>query len=118
MLSLELLQKIPLLLLVTRQPALLLLSLIIHHLLDHSPSLPIQIAQIRRLRRDLTNVDLGRTRNDMSPPFHLVDLIQMHRDFFAGRMGGCFEGPGGFVCYNGMREWALVYLLDSFPCLE
>lgn len=76
-LRLELLQHLNFLLLITRRLARLLLSLIIHHLLDHTPRLSIQITQLRVLRCDLGDVYLRRRGNNMCPPFHLVDFIQV-----------------------------------------
>lgn len=77
MLILELLQQIRLLLLITRHTTTLLLPLIIHHLLNHSPCLAIQVTQTRILRLDLGNVDLRRTRDNMRPPLDLVHLVQV-----------------------------------------
>lgn len=107
MFLLKLLQNIPLLLLITRQPTHLLLPLIIHHLLDHRPRLAIQLTQRRILRRNLRNVDLRRTRHNMRPPLHLVHLVQVNRDFLAGRFGCRFEGPGAFVGDDGVGKFAL-----------
>ena len=107
MFLLKLLQNIPLLLLITRQPTHLLLPLIIHHLLDHCSRLAIQLTQRRVLRRNLRNVDLRRTRNNMRPPLHLVHLVQVDRDFLAGRLRCRFKGPGAFVGDYWMRKLAL-----------
>ena len=94
MFRLELLQNIPLPLLITSQPAHLLLALIIHHLLDHRSRLAIEIAQTRVLRLDFRHVDLRRARYNMCPPFHLVDFVQVDGDFFSWRLGSCLESPG------------------------
>lgn len=110
MLRLKLPQNLHLLLLLTSRSPHLLLSLIIHHLLDHRPRLPVQIAQVRVLRRDLADVDLRRRGHDMRPPVHLVDFVEVDGDFFAGGCGGCFEGPGGFVGLDGVRECTLWFL--------
>lgn len=75
MFVLKLLQKLHLLLLVARRPPRLLLALVIHHLLNHTPRLAVQVTQLRVLGHDLLYVDLGRAGNDMRPPLHLVDLI-------------------------------------------
>lgn len=107
MLRLKLLQDLPLPLLITRQPAHLLLPLIIHHLLDHGPRLAIQIAQLGRLRRDLAHINLGRGRHNMRPPFYLVDFVEVQGNFFSGGLGCCFEGPAGFVYDDGVGEFAL-----------
>ena len=43
----------------------------------------------------------------MRPPFHLVGFVKVQGDFFGGGAGGGFEGPGGFVGVDGVREIAL-----------
>lgn len=93
MLSLKLLQHIHLLLLVTRHPARLLLSLIVHHLLDHGAGLTIQITQTRVLGLDLGDINLGRGLDNVWPPFHFVHFVEVDVDFFARRGWGGFEGP-------------------------
>jgi hypothetical protein len=80
MLFLEVLQHIQLLRLIARRLPQLLLSLIIHHLLDHAPRLAVQIPQLTTLRRDLRNIDLRRPDYHMRPPFHLVDLVEVDVD--------------------------------------
>ena len=107
MFLLKLLQNIPLLLLITRQPTHLLLSLIIHHLLNHRPRLTIQITQRRRLRRNLTNVDFRRPHNNMRPPLHLIHFIQMNDDFLARWGRSRFQCPGTFVRDDRVGEIAL-----------
>lgn len=83
-LSLELLQHIHLLSLVTRRLAHLLLPLIIHHLLHHSPRLPIQISQLAILRLDLGGIqEIGRIGRDTGPPLHLVRFVEVDGDVFA-----------------------------------
>lgn len=107
MLSLELLQQIHLPLLVTAGTTHLLLSLIIHHLLDHGASLAIQIAQTGVLGRNLGDIDFGSSSHNMRPPFDLVHLIEMDADFLAGEGGGSLEGPRGFVDADGVGEVTL-----------
>ena len=73
----KLLQHILLLLLITRRLPHFLLPLIIHHLLDHAPRLPVQITQLAILRLDLGDVDFRRGCHDMCPPLHLVYFVEM-----------------------------------------
>ena len=75
MLSLELSQHIQLLLLIARRLPHLLLPLIKHHLLDHTPRLPIQITQLAILRSNLRDINLRRCSNDVFPPLHLIDFV-------------------------------------------
>lgn len=75
MLILKLLHEIRLLLLIATHAPRLLLALIIHHLLNHTPRLAIEVAQFRVLRTDLSHVDSWRTGHDMRPPIHFIDLI-------------------------------------------
>lgn len=105
MLRLKLLQKIPLPLLIARQPAHLLLPLVVHHLLDHSARLAVQVAERGRLGDNLAHVDLWCGCHDVRPPFHLVDLVEVDVDLLA--CTGRFEGPGGFVGVDGVREVSL-----------
>lgn len=107
MFSLELLQQLHLLLLVAARATHLLLSLVIHHFLDHGTSLAIQITQAGILWRDLGYIDLGCSRHDMRPPFDLVDLIEVDVDFLSGRSGGSLQGPGGFIDSDSVREITL-----------
>ena len=94
MLRLKLGQHLPLLFLIAGRFPHLLLALIIHHLLDHTPRLAVQIAQLRVLRCDLGDVNLGRVRHDVRPPLHLIDFVEMDRDLFArGVCAGRLEGP-------------------------
>lgn len=108
MFSLELLQNVHLPLLVASQPAHLLLPLIVHHFLDHGPRLAIQITQTRVLRRDFAHINLRRRRHNVSPPFHLIDLVQMNRDLLSGRLGRRLQRPGRFIHDNRMRKVALL----------
>jgi hypothetical protein len=87
MLRLELLQHIHLLLIITARQSCLLLTLVIHHLLHHTPRLAVQVAQAAILGRDLGGVDLGCRRDDVRPPFHLVGLVEVDGEFLA-RAGG------------------------------
>lgn len=105
MLLLELLQHVHLLLLIARRLAHLLLPLIVHHLLHHAARLAVQVAQLAVLRRNLRCIDLRRGRHHVCPPLHLVDLVEVNADLFAGRC--CFESPGGFVDVDGVGEVAL-----------
>lgn len=106
-LLLELLQQLHLLLLVTGRATHLLLSLIVHHLLDHGTSLTIEIAQAGVLGGDLGHVDLGRRLDDMRPPFHLVHLVEMDADLLARGLRCCLESPGRLIDEDGMGEIAL-----------
>lgn len=105
MLVLKFLEHVQLLLLITRRLPSFLLSLIVHHLLHHAPRLTIQIAQLTVLGVDLGGVDLGGRGDDVRPPFHLVDFVEVDGELLAGRGG--LERPGGFVDEDGMREGAL-----------
>ena len=92
MLSLKLPQHLILLLFVTCRLPHLLLPLIIHHFLHHSPRLPIQISQLAVFGRDLRGVDfVGCVRGYRVPPLHLVDFVEVDADFFAERDG--FKRP-------------------------
>lgn len=105
MLLLELLEDIQLLLFVTGGLASLFLPLVVHHLLHHAAGLAVQVAQLAVLGLDLAGIDLGRGRNDMRPPLHLVLLVQVNLDVLAGR---CWcEGPCGLVDANGVGKLAL-----------
>ena len=118
MLLLKPLEYLPLLRLLTIHPsssASLLLPLLNHHLLNHRPRRPIQITQLRRLGRDLGHVDSRRRSHHVRPPVHLVDFVEVERDFFTGGMGGCFEGPGGFAGVDGVGEGALQFVLARIP---
>lgn len=106
MLILELLQNICLLLLVGRGQALLLLALVKHHLLNHAARLAVEVRQLRVFGLDLGHVNLGCSGHDVSPPFHLVDLVEVnfHR-LGSVRVGR--ERPGRVVDENSMGEVAL-----------
>jgi hypothetical protein len=43
----------------------------------------------------------------MRPPFHLIDLIEVDRDFFSGRLGCRFQRPGRLVRVDGVGEVSL-----------
>lgn len=107
MFSLEFLQQLHLLLLVAARATRLLLSLVIHHFLDHGASLTIQITQTGILWRDLGYINLGRSCHDMRPPLDLVDLIKVDVDFLSGRSGGSLQGPGGFIDSDSVGEVTL-----------
>lgn len=68
MLGHELLEHILLLLFVTRRLALSLHLLIIHHFLNHAPSVTVQIGEFGVFGRDLCRVNLGSGRDNMRPP--------------------------------------------------
>jgi hypothetical protein len=104
-LLLELLEYIQLLLLVARGLAGLLLALIEHHLLHHSSRFTVEVAELAVLGRDLAGVDLGRRGDDVRPPLHLIRLVQVDLEVFAG--GGWGECPGGLVDADAVGELAL-----------
>lgn len=105
MLFLEFLQYVQLLLFVAGRLAHLLLALVEHHLLDHATGLAVQVAEVAVLGLDLGGVDFGRGGDDVGPPLHLVDLVEMQADFLAA--GDGLEGPGGVVDVDGVGEVAL-----------
>lgn len=106
-LSLKLLQHIHLLRLLARRLPHLLLPLIIHHLLHHSPRFPVQIPQFRILGRDFGGVEeVGRVGGDGGPPLLLVGFVEVDGDFFGGGGRG-FERPGGFGGVDFVGEGAL-----------
>ena len=105
MLLLKLLQQLILLLLFARRLAHLLLPLIVHHLLHHAARLAVQITQLAVLGRDLARVDLGCRGDNVSPPLHLVGLVEVNIEFFAGRSG--LERPGRVVDDDGVRKGSL-----------
>ena len=105
MLLLKLLQHLHFLLILTRWLPHLLLPLIIHHLLDHAPRLAIQVTQLAILRLDLAGIDRWGVGDDVRPPFHLVDFVEVQGDFFAGGSG--FERPCGLVGFDFFWEIAL-----------
>ena len=92
MLFLKLLQQVHLLLLIARRLAHLLLPLVPHHLLHHAAGIAVQVAQLAVLWCDFGGVDLGCRGDDVRPPFHLVDFVEVDVQLFAGGEG--FEGPG------------------------
>lgn len=107
MLLLELLENVHLLLFVRRRQALLLLTLVKHHLLDHAASRAVKVGELGVLRLDLGNIDLGRRRDNMCPPLDLVDLVQM--DFNRLHIGGIVrrQRPCRVVNVHGVGEVAL-----------
>jgi hypothetical protein len=110
-LLLELLQDIRLLLLVAGRLALLLLPLVKHHLLDHAACLSVEVAQLAVLGLYFGGVDLGRGGDDVRPPLHLVDFVEVDGDLLVGADG--LECPGGLVDADGVRQRALGRVLDS-----
>lgn len=110
MLLLKLLQNLPLprLLRINPRSTGLLLPLLNHHLLHHLPRLSIQVAEFRRLRRNLSDVDCRRGSHHVRPPVHLVDFVEVDGDFFARGCACCFESPGGFVRMDGVWEGSLL----------
>lgn len=105
MLPLKLLQNLHLALLIARQPAYLLLALVVHHLLDHGARLAVQVAQLGRLGLDLGHVDLGGGGDDVRPPLHPVHLVQVDGDLLA--VAGGLERPGRLVGVDRGGEVAL-----------
>lgn len=105
MLLLELLQDIGLFLLVAGGFALLLLPLVKHHLLHHTPSLAVEVAQLAVLGLYLGSVDLGRSGDDVGPPFQLVHLVEMDGYLLFGAGRG--QRPGGVVNADRVRQFAL-----------
>jgi hypothetical protein len=61
----------------------LLLLLVVHHLLDHGSGVTVKVAELAVLRGNLGGVDLGGVLDDMGPPFHLVDLVEVDSEFLA-----------------------------------
>ena len=106
MLRLELPHNLRLLLLITARLARLFLPLIIHHLLDHPPSLSIEVAELAVLGRDFADVDARRRSHDVLPPLHLIGLRELDAEFFGAR-GCAFESPGRVVEEDGVGECAL-----------
>lgn len=105
-LLLELCQDIELLLFIRGGQALLLLALVEHHLLDHAASLAVEVGELGVGGLDLGNVDLGSVGDDVRPPLHLVDFVEVDLDGLgAVAVGG--EGPGRVVDVDGMGEVAL-----------
>lgn len=86
-------QHILFLLLITCRLPHLLLALIKHHLLDHTPRLTIQITQLAVLRCDLRDVDFWGRGDDVFPPLHLVGFVEVELEHF-GAFGGGGERPG------------------------
>lgn len=107
MVSLELLQQVRFALLVASHATRFLLSLVVHHLLNHGTRLTVQVAETGVLGLNLGDIDLGRTRHNVGPPLDLVDFVKMNVDFFARRGRGCLEGPGRFVDEDRVGEVAL-----------
>lgn len=115
-LLLEFLEDIHLLLLVRGRQASLLLSLVKHHLLNHAPGLAVEIGELGVFGLDLGDVDGGCAGDDVCPPLHLVDLVEV--DFYAlgaVRVGG--QGPSRVVDADRMGEIALLVTLRMSMCI-
>lgn len=81
---LELLQNIQFPLLITSRFPHLLLPLIIHHFLHHTPRLAIQIPQLAILRLYFGGVEeVGGVGGDGGPPLLLVGFVEVDGDVFA-----------------------------------
>lgn len=93
MLVLELLEDVEPLLLVRGGQAALLLLLVKHHLLDHAARLAVEVRQLGRVGLDLGHVDLGSVGHDVSPPLHLVHLVEVDLDRL-GAVGVGAQRPG------------------------
>jgi len=106
MLLLELLEDVHLLLLVGGRAAQLLLLLVVHHLLHHAAGLAVQVGQLGRLGCDFCHVDLGGILDDVRPPFHLVDLVQVDLDGL-GAVCIADESPGGVVWVDCMGQFSI-----------
>lgn len=116
MLLLEFLEDIHLLLLVRGRQASLLLSLVKHHLLNHAPGLAVEIGELGVFGLDLGDVDGGCAGNDVCPPLHLVDLVEV--DFYAlGAVGVGGQGPSRVVDADRMGEIALLVTLRMSTCI-
>lgn len=100
-----------LLLLIRARKAHLLLFLVVHHLLDHRSGVAVEVAELAVLRGNFGGVDLGSGLDDVGPPFHLVDLVEVDGEFLA--RGSGFKGPGRFVDVDGVRKIALFVFLSG-----
>jgi hypothetical protein len=107
MLLLELLKHFHLLLVIACWLAHLLLPLVVHHLLHHASRLAIQIAKFAILWCDLSSIDLGCRCDDMWPPLHLVDFVEVDIELLSAS-SDCLERPCGFIYEDGMWEGALI----------
>jgi hypothetical protein len=72
-----------LLLLVRAGQTHFLLLLVVHHLLDHGSGVTVEVAELAVLRSNLGGVDPGSVLDDVGPPFHLVDLVEVDGEFLA-----------------------------------
>lgn len=59
------------------------LLLVVHHLFDHGSGIAVQVTEFAVLGSNLGGVDLGSVLDDMGPPFHLVDFVEMDSEFLA-----------------------------------
>lgn len=77
MLRLELAQQILLLLIIASGQTSLLLSLIVHHFLDHASCLAVQVGEVGGLGGYFGDVDARSGGDDVSPPFHFVRFVEV-----------------------------------------
>jgi hypothetical protein len=107
-LRLELVEHVKLLLLVTGRKSHLLLSLIVHHLLNHSSGLTVEVAEVGVLGVDLGGVDGGVVGKDVGPPLHLVGLLEVDLNGLL-----VLDRPGAFVETDGLGELSLRFRQQS-----
>lgn len=72
-----------LLLLIRARKTHLLLLLVVHHLFDHGSGVAVQVTEFAVFGSNFGRVDLGSVLDDMGPPFHLVDFVEMDGEFLA-----------------------------------
>lgn len=101
----ELLEHFLLLGLLTRRFPHLLLPLIIHHFLNHTPRLPVQITQFAVLRHDLRHIDLWSIGRYMGPPGLRGGFRDCEDYLFADGCG--VKCPGAVIGLEGMGCWTL-----------
>mmetsp|Transcript_1025 Transcript_1025/g.3170 ORF Transcript_1025/g.3170 Transcript_1025/m.3170 type:complete len:242 (+) Transcript_1025:1518-2243(+) len=104
----ELLHDTLLLLLFARRQTSSFLSLIVHHLLDNTSSITIQIGEFRVLWLHLGRVDCWMTCDKTIPPLHLVGLLERNDD------SSLIEYPVGFRGIHLGKELAIDDGLFSF----
>ena len=78
---------------------LLLLSLIVHHFLDHGPGFTVQIGQLGVLRAHFFGVYFGVLGDQLAPPFHLVNLFNVNQNKLA-----VVQRPRGLVHLDVMLK--------------
>ena len=76
-------QHVLLLLFVACRLTHLFLLLVVHHLLNHGSGVAIKVTELAVLRGNLGCIDLGSVLDDVGPPFHLVDLVEVDGEFLA-----------------------------------